>query len=459
LRFVLPAAFSTPPVLSSTVDPPTPAPVTPGAPTPAPVTPGAPTPAPLTPGAPTPAPVTPVVVPATPAPVGGTTGFTCDGVEKGEYCCTAGCGECGGSGCGDRGSGLTAADCCQSSITGLCSATGAAPCIIDDTAGPTPTPPTPVLPTPAPVPTPTTGFTCDGVQSGDYCCTAGCGECGGSGCRNRGPGLTGEDCCQSSIFNLCSATGAAPCVIDDAAGPTPTPPTPVPPTAAPVAPTPTPGFTCDGVEKGDFCCSAGCGECGGSGCGDRGSGLTAADCCQSSITGLCSATGAAPCIIDDAAGPTPTPPTPAEPTPAPVAPTPVAPTPTTGFTCDGVEKGDYCCSAGCGECGGSGCGDRGSGLTAADCCQSSITGLCSATGAAPCIIDGAAGPTPTPPTPAEPTPAPVAPTPTTGFTCDGVQSGDYCCTAGCGECGGSGCRNRGPGLTGEDCCQSSIFNL
>ncbi|CBN76927.1 FirrV-1-B30 precursor [Ectocarpus siliculosus] len=62
-----------------------------------------------------------------------------------------------------------------------------------------------------------TGFTCDGIQRGDFCCSAGCGECGGDGCSNRGEGLDGDDCCQSDIEdngNMCSVTGKAPCMID-----------------------------------------------------------------------------------------------------------------------------------------------------------------------------------------------------------------------------------------------------
>ncbi len=46
---------------------------------------------------------------------------------------------------------------------------------------------------------------------------AGCGECGGSGCSDRGGGLTGDDCCHSDIKasgRLCSDTGAAPCMVD-----------------------------------------------------------------------------------------------------------------------------------------------------------------------------------------------------------------------------------------------------
>ena len=41
----------------------------------------------------------------------------------------------------------------------------------------------------------------------------------------------------------------------------------------------------------------------------------------------------------------------------------------TGQTCSGgisgIQKGDYCCKAACGICGGVGCADRGSGLTQA----------------------------------------------------------------------------------------------
>eukprot|EP00752_Nemacystus_decipiens_P007462 g6667.t1 len=107
--------------------------------------------------------------------------------------------------------------------------------------------PTPVVPAPTvpemspPTPTPPTStFTCDGVQSGGFCCSPGCGTCGGSGCSNRGNGLTGYDCCKSKITRsgrLCSVTGNAPCFMDmgDDETPTPTPPSPSP---SPVSPTP-----------------------------------------------------------------------------------------------------------------------------------------------------------------------------------------------------------------------------
>ncbi|CAB1096849.1 MEP10 [Ectocarpus sp. CCAP 1310/34] len=312
---------------------------------------------------------------------------SCDGILQGDVCCSAACGTCGGSGCGSR-AGLTANECCTSTITAANVPCGSAPCVVVGDTSPTPTPPTPT--------TTTSGsFTCDGVLKGDYCCSAGCGECGGSGCSDRGGGLTGADCCTSDISNLCSDTGAAPCIVDGDTSPTPTPPTPTTTTSG--------SFTCDGVLKGDYCCSAGCGECGGSGCSDRGGGLTGADCCTSDISNLCSDTGAAPCIVDGDTSPTPTPPTPT--------------TTTSGsFTCDGVLKGDYCCSAGCGECGGSGCSDRGGGLTGADCCTSDISNLCSDTGAAPCIVDDdSTGPTPTPPSPSPPTPSPPSPS-----TCSGT---------------------------------------
>ena len=68
-------------------------------------------------------------------------------------------------------------------------------------------------------PTPSSGFTCDGVLNGDgdVCCAAGCGECGGVGCSDRGGGLDKYDCCVSDIRiagSLCSVTGEAPCLVD-----------------------------------------------------------------------------------------------------------------------------------------------------------------------------------------------------------------------------------------------------
>ncbi|CAM9604816.1 unnamed protein product [Ectocarpus sp. 12 AP-2014] len=368
--------------------------------------------------------------------VGVAKGQTCDGILKGIYCCSAGCGECGGSGCGDRGGGLTGADCCTSDILAAGKACGSAPCLLEEGSSPTPA----------------SSGGCDGILQGNVCCSAACGTCGGSGCGSRA-GLTANECCTSTITAANVPCGSAPCVVDGERGPAnvfhevfvwlcvdctshnsrfsfgsflvrstwiriprllllgPCALFLVTPCSGTLAsrlvagdtsPTPTTttsgSFTCDGVLKGDYCCSAGCGECGGSGCSDRGGGLTGADCCTSDIVNFCSDTGAAPCIVDGDTSPTPT-------------------TTTSGsFTCDGVLKGAYCCSAGCGECGGSGCSDRGGGLTGADCCTSDISNLCSDTGAAPCIVDGdSTGPTPTPPSPSPPTPSPPSPS-----TCSGT---------------------------------------
>ncbi|CAN0064999.1 unnamed protein product [Pylaiella littoralis] len=251
---------------------------------------------------------------------------TCSGILRGTACCVAECGECGGTGCSDRGGGLTGDDCCTSKILAAGVSCGSPPCVTSGgSSGPSPTPAT-------------TDFTCDGVQSGDYCCTDGCGTCGGTNCSSRGSGLTKDDCCQSAILasgNLCSVTGAAPCFIDGgSSGPSPTPATT--------------DFSCDGPVKGDYCCSDGCVTCGGSGCNNRGSGTTGEDCCTSKILAsgrVCSETGASPCLIDDrvacgdsvisavtpkkncnagdSSGPSPTP-------------TPPTPTPPAASTCTGT---------------------------------------------------------------------------------------------------------------------------
>ncbi|CAN0241840.1 unnamed protein product [Pylaiella littoralis] len=63
------------------------------------------------------------------------------------------------------------------------------------------------------------GQTCDnglqGVANKDVCCVLECGQCGGPGCSSIA-GLTGDDCCTANIETngeLCSATGAAPCLM------------------------------------------------------------------------------------------------------------------------------------------------------------------------------------------------------------------------------------------------------
>ncbi|CAN0453313.1 unnamed protein product, partial [Scytosiphon promiscuus] len=55
-----------------------------------------------------------------------------------------------------------------------------------------------------------------GTQSGDVCCDPECGECGGEGCGTRPGGSAG--CCVNPIVKsgvMCSASSAAPCIIDD----------------------------------------------------------------------------------------------------------------------------------------------------------------------------------------------------------------------------------------------------
>lgn len=56
-----------------------------------------------------------------------------------------------------------------------------------------------------------------GIQTAASCCLAACGRCGGSNCHLLGGGLGANNCCQGAIARdgqLCSITGAAPCVVD-----------------------------------------------------------------------------------------------------------------------------------------------------------------------------------------------------------------------------------------------------
>lgn len=168
--------------------------------------------------------------------------------------------------------------------------------------------------------------------------------------------------------------------------PTPAPPTPAPGTPMPTTPTPmTDSTTCStgiaGVERDGYCCSLGCGICGGYGCSKRAreAGLMSKDCCISRISNsgvYCGDSGAAPCIIDDVPAPTPV---------------PALSSCSNGIA--GVERDGYCCSPGCGTCGGTGCSKRArqAGLLPDDCCISRISDsevYCNDTGMAPCIIGG-----------------------------------------------------------------------
>eukprot|EP00903_Cladosiphon_okamuranus_P016037 g14807.t2 len=246
------------------------------------------------------------------------------------------------------------------------------------------------------------GQTCSnglaGYESADVCCPAGCGKCGGSGCAKFNLDL-GKSCCTNDVKatgTLCSVSKSAPCIIDTAT---------VDPDDDSVDDTQTCPGGIPGINASDtVCCALSCGTCAGKGCSSRPGGSEA--CCAGGVTAtqdLCSVTGEAPCVID--AGPTPTPPSPTPPTPTPGS-----------FSCDGVQKGQYCCSDGCGTCGGSGCSSRGGGLTGEDCCQSDILkkgNVCSDTQNAPCVIGGDS-PTPTPPSPTPPSPSPPSPS-----TCSG----------------------------------------
>ncbi|CAB1100464.1 unnamed protein product [Ectocarpus sp. CCAP 1310/34] len=526
LQMVYSAPTPTPvdPATPAPVEPPTPAPVDPptaapvDSPTPAPVDP--PTPPPI--AAPTPAPVDPLtsapVDPPTPAPVNSpassempvmaptdevivcSTGIP--GIESsdGAVCCPINCTQCGGAGCATVGLPEYGAEsCCQSDVLSAgvsCSVSEEAPCVLDAPATEMPA----MAPTPEPVMTPTaepvraptakpafepTGDVCSngipGIQSGDSCCLAECGACGGSGCAEFGGGLGEDNCCAVRIEEygeLCSVALAAPCYVD---APPPTPvttempiamPTERPATPAPVnAPTPAP------VDP-----------------------PTPAPVDPPTLAPVDPPT---PAPVDP---PTPAPvdaPTPAPvdtPTPAPVDAPPapsempvMAPTDevvvcSTGIR--GIESSDgaVCCPLGCTQCGGEGCSTVGLPEYGAEsCCQSDVLSAgvsCSVSEEAPCVLDEtptpepnaapatempAMAPTPGPvmtptaepvmPPTAEPAMAPTA-EPASGDVCSngipGIQSGITCCLAECGECGGPGCAEFGGGLGQDNCCQGRI---
>ena len=60
-------------------------------------------------------------------------------------------------------------------------------------------------------------------SAGIACCPLQCTKCGGASCGSVGAsaGLDNTDCCVNGVLNnqdLCSVTGAAPCVVDDDGG-------------------------------------------------------------------------------------------------------------------------------------------------------------------------------------------------------------------------------------------------
>ncbi|CAM9864281.1 unnamed protein product [Pylaiella littoralis] len=309
-------------------------------------------------------------------------------------CCVEGCGQCGGSGCSTV-AGFTAEECCTASIEAggvLCSDSGAAPCIIDeDTAVPAPAPVAetplatmaPVAPpmapptmpeTMAPMAPPTMPETMAPMAPPTM------PETMAPVAPPMAPPTMPETMAPVAPP---MAPPTMPETMAPMAAPTaaPTMPEPVaPPMAAPVAaPMDSEGmtFVCAGdagVARGGFCCEASCGTCGGSGCGDRGNGKES--CCTKSIEEagkLCSDTMMAPCVMGDEMD--------------------METSPMANFACmgdAGILRGDICCEASCGTCGGTGCAKRGNG--AESCCTNKIEAAgktCSETGMAPCIVDGA----------------------------------------------------------------------
>lgn len=139
-----------------------------------------------------------------------------------------------------------------------------------------------------------------GIISGNFCCAASCGSCGGHNCHKRPGGDT--DCCTSKITTSCATSKKAPCLIKAV--------TPAPDTNK-----------CAAGEKtaSGVCCPSSCTVCGGSHCNTKPNTYT--KCCVSEIKKAnkkCSATQKAPCVLSTAVTPVPAP-TPAKaPVPTPV---------------------------------------------------------------------------------------------------------------------------------------------
>eukprot|EP00904_Undaria_pinnatifida_P003197 jgi/Undpi1/12879/HiC_scaffold_7.g02546.m2 len=279
-------------------------------------------------------------------------GLTCSnglvGMENdgGTVCCDIHCDQCGGPGCGNPTlSFVSADDCCASNILTQdepCSVTGSAPCVLDTVEQTS-------------CSNGLIGLENDG---GTVCCHFLCDQCGGPGCGSPDLAvfLSADDCCVSNILEngqLCSVTESSPCVLQYLE-------------------------TCSnnlvGFENAasTVCCDAGCDQCGGTGCGSpTNPSLSDDDCCVSNILEddhLCSLTEEAPCVLD------------------------------TAVTCSnnvvGFENaaGTVCCTAGCDQCGGAGCGSpTDPDLSDDDCCASNILENgqpCSVVEMAPCVMEG-----------------------------------------------------------------------
>eukprot|EP00752_Nemacystus_decipiens_P010084 g8986.t1 len=376
-----------------------------------------------------------------------TCGAGIPGILSGETCCPTSCGSCGGSGCGGRDGGdeYTGSEaCCNGGVRGLgrvCSANVGAPCVLsddgsgcssrdggDDFTGGEACCEGGVKDL-GRICSSNVGAPCilsddqtcaagiSGILSGDTCCPNSCGACGGSGCSGRDGGddfTGGEACCTSGVKDLgriCSSTVGAPCVFSD---------------EEEMCSADVPGILADEV-----CCPSSCGSCGGTGCSGRdgGNNFTGSEaCCKGGVRELgrvCSSSVGAPCVFSETE--------------------PETETCTAGVP--GILADEVCCPSSCGSCGGTGCSGRdgGSSFTGSEaCCKGGVRELgrvCSSSVGAPCVVEGDGD---------------DDGSDDGEFTCDGVQKGDFCCSDGCGECGGSGCSNRGGGLTGDDCCTKNI---
>jgi hypothetical protein len=111
------------------------------------------------------------------------------GIARGNVCCAASCGTCGGTGCSSRPGGTGA--CCTGAVwqsAPSCTYSGP-PCVLTDPQCVT------------------------GIQSGGVCCPPGCGTCGGTGCSGRPGGPA--NCCSGAILNsgVSCADSMPPCVM------------------------------------------------------------------------------------------------------------------------------------------------------------------------------------------------------------------------------------------------------
>jgi len=203
--------------------------------------------------APTPAPIPPIPDPMCELGIVGSSGLGSN------ICCSASCGTCGGTGCGDLPGGSSS--CCGTPIlnSGVSCDFESPPCIISE---------------PDPIPDPTCDLGIIGFSGDDtLCCPSSCTQCTGVGCSTF-PNIA-SDCCSLSILDSgvsCDDDGA-PCIVT---------------TSDP---------KCElGIIKDNICCDPNCDQCGGVSCGITGMG---ASCCGGPIvnSGVSCDTDFAPCVI------------------------------------------------------------------------------------------------------------------------------------------------------------------